>query len=284
MFGIDVFNNGHLFSFATEEECSPKDDCEYCQGITGGKQILKRWNYNWCNYPANKGCALITGPIKLNTGKSSWIVAKPKKAATGQLQSRGNDSFEQAETLAKSWSLSECDCSNGYIDMTATHEAWKEDDPSTHGASYPIKSPVGCNDTYTWGDQKNQMGNRGCTDPMANNYKNDAVNDDGSCQYDEGGNETDCATDNRKVNTDRSCGGCLNGFKEDDTYNCIVDCASENRKTNTDNSCGDCDDGYTLDEDTDSDTYGECMGGNNTLLYAGIGGVALILLVMASKK
>jgi len=61
------------------------------------------------------------------------------------------------------------------------------------------------------------------------------------------------------------------------------DCAGENRITNTDNSCGDCDEGYALDEDTNSDTYGECIVVDNTLLYAGIGGVALILVVALLK-
>lgn len=174
--GYDVFNYGHSFSLATEDECSPKDDCEYCQIIPGGKKILKRHNYNHCNYPSNNGCALITGPTKRHDGKSMFTVAHPKEN-----KSFGRGSWDGAVTLAKSWSLSECDCSNGYIDMTATHGEWKDDDSSTHGASYPIKSPEGCNDTYSWGDQETQMGKRGCTDPTADNYDKGAVNDDGSC-------------------------------------------------------------------------------------------------------
>ena len=237
IFGADTFNYG-ISSFISPrkvifksngDDCNITDsECEYCQTIPGGKKVLKRHNYNWCNYPANGGCALITGPIKLHTGKSSWIVAKPKKAAAGILQSRGNSSFEKAVTLAKSWSLDECDCADGYIDMTATHEEWKDDDPSTHGASYPIKSPAGCKDTYSWGDQKTQMAKRGCTDSTANNYDSGAINDDGSCKYDDP--TSPCVIENRDTNEDGTCGSCSSGYSENEDGVCEAD-EEEDSKT-----------------------------------------------------
>lgn len=240
IFGADTFNYG-VSSFisprkvifkSNEDDCNITDaECEYCQPIPGGKTVLKRHNYNWCNYPANNGCALITGPIKLHTGKSKWNVTKPKKASAGQLQGRFSSSFEEAVTLAKSWSLDECDCADGYIDMTATHDEWKDDDPSTHGASYPIKSPEGCKDTYSWKDQQTQMGKTGCTDPTANNYDSGAVNDNGSCKYDDPTTPTSpCVSENRDTNADGTCGSCSSGYSENEDSVCEAD-EEEDSKT-----------------------------------------------------
>ena len=62
-------------------------------------------------------------------------------------------------------------------------------------------------------------------------------------------------------------------------------CSNLNRvESTTGVGCGDCDEGYILDEDESSDTYGECVeSGNNVLLYAGIGGAALLILFATMK-
>ena len=226
IFGADTFNYG-VSSFISSkkvtfksngDDCNITDaECEYCQTIPGGKKVLKRHNYNWCNYPSNNGCALITGPTKRHDGKTMFTVAHPKDK-----KSYGRGSWEAAVTLAKSWSLDECNCADGYIDMTATHGEWKDDDPSTHGASYPIRPPVGCKDTYSWKDQETQMGKRGCTDPKANNYDSGAVNDDGSCKYDEPTTPptSPCVSENRDTEADGTCGSCSSGYVENDDGVC----------------------------------------------------------------
>tara|TARA_R110000765_G_scaffold143435_1_gene244981 strand:- start:603 stop:1157 length:555 start_codon:yes stop_codon:yes gene_type:complete len=62
-------------------------------------------------------------------------------------------------------------------------------------------------------------------------------------------------------------------------------CASLNRVIGaSDYECGVCDEGYVEDVDADSDTFGECIEAvDNTMLYAGIGGAALLLLIVALK-
>ena len=61
-------------------------------------------------------------------------------------------------------------------------------------------------------------------------------------------------------------------------------CTSLNRVIGaSDYECGVCDEGYVEDTDVNSDTYGECIAVDNTLLYAGIGGAALLLLIVALK-
>ena len=61
-------------------------------------------------------------------------------------------------------------------------------------------------------------------------------------------------------------------------------CSDTNQVANDDGTCGDCEGGYVEDIDSDSDTYGECIEAvDNTLLYAGIGGAALLLLIVALK-
>ena len=85
LFGFDAFGRNNYVQLQGEDECEPANDCEYCQVIPGGKKILKRHTYNWCNYPANKGCALITGPIKRHDGKTMFVVAKPKKGPNGYI-------------------------------------------------------------------------------------------------------------------------------------------------------------------------------------------------------
>tara|TARA_R110002167_G_scaffold132815_2_gene317180 strand:- start:289 stop:870 length:582 start_codon:yes stop_codon:yes gene_type:complete len=71
-------------------------------------------------------------------------------------------------------------------------------------------------------------------------------------------------------------------------------CASLNRvKGASDYECGVCDEArktltgetikYVEDTDVNSDTYGECIAVDNTLLYVGIGGAALLLLIVALK-
>ena len=225
IFGADTFNYG-VSSFISPrrvvfksngDDCNITDtECEYCQTIPGGKKVLKRHNYNWCNYPSNNGCALITGPTKRHDGKTMFTVAHPKDK-----KSYGRGSWEAAVKLAKSWSLDECNCADGYIDMTATHGEWKDDDPSTHGADYPIRPPAGCKDTYSWKDQETQMGKRGCTDPKANNYDSGAVNDDASCKYDVPTDPTSpCVIENRDTNEDGTCGSCSSGYVENDDGVC----------------------------------------------------------------
>ena len=48
--------------------------------------------------------------------------------------------------------------------------------------------------------------------------------------------------------------------------------------------CGDCAEGYVLDEDEESETYGQCIEEDNTLLYAAIGGVSLLLLIAVVSR
>ncbi len=64
-------------------------------------------------------------------------------------------------------------------------------------------------------------------------------------------------------------------------------CADLNRvkedEAGSDYLCGDCAEGYILDEDEESETYGQCIEEDNTLLYAGIGVVGLILAIAILK-
>jgi len=82
---------------------------------------------------------------------------------------------------------------------------------------------------------------------------------------------------------------CFTEFSLNDKVSRIVvakiklDCAKTNQDTKDDGTCGDCAEGYVLDEDTDSDTLGQCIEEDNTLMYAAIGGAALLLLVLVMK-
>ena len=62
-------------------------------------------------------------------------------------------------------------------------------------------------------------------------------------------------------------------------------CSSLNRiDVASEYDCGVCDEGYVEDTDENSETYGQCIEEvDNTLLYAGVGGVALLLLIVALK-
>lgn len=64
-------------------------------------------------------------------------------------------------------------------------------------------------------------------------------------------------------------------------------CDNLNREqTDADGSeylCGDCSEGYVLDEDEESDTFGECIEEDNTLLYGGIAVAGLLVLIAILK-
>ena len=62
-------------------------------------------------------------------------------------------------------------------------------------------------------------------------------------------------------------------------------CSSLNRiDVSSEYDCGVCAEGYVEDTDENSETYGQCIEEvDNTLLYAGVGGVALLLLIVALK-
>lgn len=62
-------------------------------------------------------------------------------------------------------------------------------------------------------------------------------------------------------------------------------CSSLNRiDVSSEYDCGVCAEGYVEDTDENSETYGECIEAvDNTLIYAGIGGAALLLLIVALK-
>ncbi len=83
----------------------------------------------------------------------------------------------------------------------------------------------------------------------------------------------DCVKAKQEQNVEGSGGGGGDSPKCSDTHQVV----------NDDGTCGDCKEGYVKDIDSDNDTYGECIAVDNTLLYAGIGGAALLLLIVALK-
>jgi hypothetical protein len=89
----------------------------------------------------------------------------------------------------------------------------------------------------------------------------------------------DCVKAKQEQNVEGSGGGSGGGSGSDSPK-----CSDTHQVVNDDGTCGDCEEGYVKDIDSDSDTYGECIEAvDNTLLYAGIGGAALLLLIVALK-
>ena len=86
-----------------------------------------------------------------------------------------------------------------------------------------------------------------------------------------------------KAKQEQNVGGSGGGGGGNDDNGDSPKCSDTNQVVNDDGTCGDCQEGYIKDIDSDSDTYGECIAVDNTLLYAGIGGAALLLLIVALK-
>jgi len=59
-----------------------------------------------------------------------------------------------------------------------------------------------------------------------------SVSDNGGTTGSEDTDPNDCASENRNVNTDETCGDCVSGYSEDDDSNCVTDEPEEEKKTN----------------------------------------------------
>lgn len=87
-------------------------------------------------------------------------------------------------------------------------------------------------------------------------------------------------------------GGDLKSYASDEKDESIVDAAVVTQNEDSDPSWKDeetppttssCESGYHLDEDEESETYGECIKDDNTITYVIIGGIALAAIVMFSR-
>ena len=72
------------------------------------------------------------------------------------------------------------------------------------------------------------------------------------------------------------CEGCKSGYEDKNDGNGCVEIQSGGGGES-------CESGYHLDEDEESETYGECIKDDNTITYVIIGGIALAAIVMFSR-
>ena len=77
------------------------------------------------------------------------------------------------------------------------------------------------------------------------------------------------------VSDNGGSGGGTTGSEDTDPN----DCASENRNVNTDETCGDCVSGYSEDDDADCVADEEEENGINWLMIIGVGAVAAFALL-----